>query len=76
MAKIIYKRVFQMGFDIAEGDVPDGESESLFNAITNLIDNFYDINGKRVEFMSVGCDNSEDMSHAYGEREMAEINKN
>ena len=44
-------RVFQMGFDIAEGKniIPE-DRESLFNAISNLIDNFYDIDGKRIDF--------------------------
>lgn len=72
MAK--YKRVFQMGFDIAEGDVPSGEIESLFNALEEHINNFYDRNGNRIEFLSIGQCNVEDMSHAYGEDELKEIN--
>lgn len=71
-----YKRVFQMGFDIAEGeDVNPEEVGSLFNAIENLINNFYDINGNRVAFQSVGCENSEDMSHAYDSIMIAELNE-
>lgn len=69
-----YKRVFQMGFDIAEGDVPAGEIESLFNALEEHINNFYDSNGNRLEFQSVGCFNCEDMSHAYGEVELNTLN--
>lgn len=74
MAK--YKRVFQMGFDIAEGqDVPEGEIESLFDALQHHIDNFYDGFGRRIEFKSVGEFNVEDMSHAYGEIELKQINQ-
>jgi len=72
MAK--YKRVFQMKFDIAEGqDVPQGEIESLFNALVHHIDNFYDGFGRRIEFKSVGQLNTEDMSHAYGENYLKQI---
>ena len=72
MAK--YKRVFQMGFDIAEGDVSSWEQESLFNALEEHINNFFGANGSRVEFLSVGNFNIEDMSHAYGEEELKQIN--
>ena len=68
-------RVFQMGFDIAEGNKTTSEDrESLFNAIDNLINNFYGIDGNKIDFESVGCYNIEDMSHAYGDTELAQIN--
>tara|TARA_R110000796_G_scaffold99512_1_gene207636 strand:+ start:506 stop:730 length:225 start_codon:yes stop_codon:yes gene_type:complete len=70
-----YKRVFQMSFDIAEGTVAKGEVESLFNAIEHLIDNFHGADGKRIEFTSIGMCNVEDMSHAYGERELKQISQ-
>lgn len=58
--------VFQMGFDIAVGaDVNPEEKESLFNAIVELIDNFYDANGKRVEFQSLGQFFPENMDKQY-----------
>ena len=70
-----FRRVFQMGFDIAEGhDVPEGEIESLFNALEEHINNFYDKDGNRINFQSVGCFNCEDMSHAYREQELDQLN--
>lgn len=72
-----FKRVFQMSFDIAEGEnIPTGEIESLFNALEEHINNFYDINGNRLKFQSVGGFNCEDMSHAYGEVELNKLNEN
>ena len=59
-------KVFQMGFDIAVSeDVDHSERESLFDAIDHLIDNFYDINGKRVNFLSIGNFNETNMDHVY-----------
>ena len=73
-----YKRVFQIGFDVAEGEnITEQDRQDLCMEIAHLIENFYDIKGKALEFR---CVNGEfpiiDMSHAYGEIELKEINKN
>jgi len=69
-----FTRVFQMGFDIAEGqDIHREEIESLFNALEGVINNFYDAKGNRVNFKSVGSFNVEDMSHAYTEEMLNQL---
>jgi len=76
MAK--YKRVFQMGFDIAEReDVSNDELEDLFLYLEDCINNykFKETKGEPPYFKSVGCENTEDMSHAYGEKELKQINE-
>ena len=73
--KTKYKRVFQIGFDVAEGfNVPSDEIESLWLALEDHINNFYNSNGNRIEFRSVGSYNVADMSHAYKEEDLKELN--
>ena len=60
------ERVFQMSFDISESkNTTNEDRSSLFDAISNLINNFYDSHGNRIDFDSIGCENVEDMSQAY-----------
>ncbi len=60
------KKVFQIGFDIEEGpNVNPEERESLFNAINDVIDNFYDINGNAIYFKSIGTFNAKDVTDLY-----------
>lgn len=72
-----YKRVVQTGFDIAIGDnVSQEELDSLAQGLRAVINEWYDNNGKHVPIACVNGEFSfEDMSHAYGENEMKEINK-
>ena len=72
-----FKRVFQIGFDIAEKDgIYETEREMLADQIRETIDNFYDIRGKELNFTCVnGIYSFEDMSHAYGDVEMKAINQ-
>jgi len=72
-----YTRVTQVGFDIAEGSsITEQDRQDLAEAISNLINTFYDINGKALDFECVnGHFSFEDMSHAYGESELKTINE-
>jgi len=72
-----YNRVVQTGFDIAIGEeVTDEELQSLAESIRNVIDTFYDINGKAQNIACVnGIFSFENMSHAYGNEEMKTINE-
>ena len=71
-----FTRVFQMSFDIATADVANMEDEkNLFYEIDALIDTYNSIHGEDMGFMSVGCFNKEDMSHAYGQDIIDEMNE-
>lgn len=65
MAK--YNRVLQTGFDIAVGEeVTDEELQSLAEGIKNVIDTWYDTNGKAVPVLCVnGIHPYEDMTEIY-----------
>lgn len=68
-------RVFKMSFDIAETDLTnEQDAKDLFKEIEYLIMNYNSINQEPLYFQSVGCFNIEDMSHAYGEQEIKELN--
>lgn len=59
-------RVIQMGFDIkVPDDVSEEQIKSLFNHLDNKVDDFVDIEGKRIGFESIGCFNYEDMTETY-----------
>lgn len=63
-----YKRVVQLMYDVALGDnITDEELESLNAGITNLIDTWYDVNGKasNIACMNDGHVHSEDMTDIY-----------
>jgi len=69
-------RGFQIGFDIAETDqITEQDRIDLCNEIKHLIDNYTDIKGKHLNFTCVnGVFDIVDMSHAYGKKELNEIN--
>jgi hypothetical protein len=73
-----YIRVFQMGFDIAEREnIPNSEVEGLWLEIEDLINNYKYKNtkGENSYFKSVGCLDTEDMTHAYGKKYLKILNK-
>lgn len=69
--------VFQMSFDIAEpSNITREDRESLFNAISEAINNFTNIDGTTTGFRSIGHFNDSEMFHAYSETILNEINEN
>lgn len=71
-----FSRVFQVGFDIAEtAGVSNDERKHLCVEISNLIDNYYDITGSKLNFRCVNeMFRIEDMSEYYDESIMKDIN--
>lgn len=60
------RKVYQMGFDIKVGEnVSNNELLSLFNQIENVINNFYDSHGKRLDIKSIGEFNVENITEQY-----------
>ncbi len=70
-----YMRVVQMGFDIAVRANGEDDLSNLFSKIEDVINGYVNNTKAELNFKSVGCDNTEDMSHGYGDKELKLINK-